>query len=385
MASSARVKKTQVPEILFRLPDDSCLKFARPYATGKQVDWFMTNRNPGVYASSLKPKGKHYKVDLWSSRTNFVLVAADIDSLPVTHDSYDSLFQDLQRRFIVGTAITARSASGKVKVFFLVQLPHGVAMTNAIAGATLNYLFSFNPQVAKCLDKGTGTRITYLNHDVLVSLSQGLPHLSAIPAVLPKGLKLLGRGSGVISSITPATNQTRPYRIYADNIEKVIPGVKFKGARDGLLRILLEAPQLLGKQGFGISTKKAAKDLGVSQPRLSKLRKHFEKIGWLIAVDDRSYVPGNVAIRFKAAGELELALRKRFSFNNIDIVVPTSIPDGQWNKELGKLVGILQPSHTLDEVTAKIAAIKGAADGSRLKQASQWYSWWQAQRAKGAA
>lgn len=108
---------------LFKLPDGSTLKYAPHWQTGPQSNWFMSHDDHRVWEASRGPKNRQYRVNLWSSQTDLNIVAADIDKLPEGFASFDSLYDYLNAIFPKDHAIVARSASGNVKVFFLIETP----------------------------------------------------------------------------------------------------------------------------------------------------------------------------------------------------------------------------------------------------------------------
>ncbi len=353
---------------LFNLPDGSTLKFATHWQKGPINNWFFSHDDKRVWKASTQAKGKQYKVDLWSSRTNLIVLCADIDKLPSFYSCYDSLYQFLKLVLSKETAVVARSASGKVKCFFLVDI--GNSKINAsLAKATLESIFCFNNDIFNCLDlSSTGMRITYLNHSVLLALVKGLSLLNPISAV-----DIDGQEDNVYSS---SIGTSKPLRQYTGDLNLIFPQYNFIGVKAGLLRILLESKELLTSEGFGISLKKVSKDVNKSFQRVHIAKKYFQKLNWIEKIDDY-YIPGKKAKMYRASGELKDALVKKFRSVSDKIVVPSSIPDKEWNSSLGSIIGRLFQSHTIEETLEKIKKIEGARIGDRLQQARKWYLWFQ--------
>jgi hypothetical protein len=250
-------------------------------------------------------------------------------------------------------------------------------MTSAIAIATLKKIFDFDPSLSAALDlSASSLRITYLSEPIIGPLSRGLPYLKPILAVLEddKGQ----RGSHSNTTIGP--KDFKPYRTYEGTLDDLLPAHRFRRTRDQFIRILLGSKELLHHQGFGISTPKISKQLGVSQQLIWRYRRSCERDGWLVVASTRHFIPGQKAIRFRASGQLAVALKALHSISISKMEIPNSIPDGHWHRTLGTLIKELSVSHTLEEVIAVISKIEGAKVGTRLKQARGWYLWWKKRR-----
>jgi hypothetical protein len=118
-----RLPNHQKKEHLFNLPDGATLKFAPHWKTGPQSLWFMSFDDTRVWEASRNEKSKQYRVNLWSSSTDLFVIAADFDDLPKGFCSFDALYEYFRLIFNEQEAIVARSASNKVKLFFLVEVP----------------------------------------------------------------------------------------------------------------------------------------------------------------------------------------------------------------------------------------------------------------------
>jgi hypothetical protein len=357
---------------LFILPDGSTLKFAPYWQAGSQSDWFYSFDDVRVWEASLNEKGKQYRVNLWSSNTHLYVIAADCDRLPEGFHSFDALYEYFRLIFDKNSAIVARSASGKAKLFFLIEMPSEIIdMNTQIAIDTLEKIFAFDLSLFESLDlTPSSLRISYLNESVLKALSENLPLLLPISGVLPEGPR------GVITNTT--RSNSKPYRLYEGPIPDSLP--KLRGAGEEFQRILLASPGLLTPSYFGIPTPTIANQLNVTQQMIWRYRNRFERKGLLAVASNRHFVPGKKAIRFQAAGALEVALRKLYSRANEKVELPASIPDGQWHRTLGTLIRLLSLSFTLDEVLAQVRTIDGAHVGTRMKQARGWYLWWKKKR-----
>lgn len=354
---------------LFNLPDGSTLKIAPPGTRGPQSNWYMSFDTPSVWRAAGGRKGRQYRVNLWSSSTNLYVIAADYDVLPPGFSDFDALFTYLGAIFSKSEAIVARSVSGKVKIFFLVETPSEIDMDAEIAIETMAKIFSFDSDLFNCVDRSkAGLSISYLNQGVLRPLVEGLPHLHAISVVLPEGV------GGFNTSTTDRKQLKKPLRSYQGSLE-IIPDFKGSGAKENFLRILLESKQLLCPNGFGISTLKISKQIGVCQQLVSRLRNEFVGMKWLVPLDEGKFFPGKMAKRFMASSVLASALKKVHPMNK-DVVIPDSIPDHCWNDQLGRLVGRLFRNHSLEEVLLKIGTIEGSRIGTRMRQARNWYEWY---------
>lgn len=351
------------PKHLFNLPNDSTLKIAPPFAKGRQANWFMSHDKKAVWDCSDLAKGKNYRVNLWSSSTDLNILAADFDKLPSGFSNFDDLYSHFKGKFTQEQAVIARSASGKVKLFFLVQSD---SINKSIAVDTLKSLFAYNGNLFSCLDTSiNGLRITYLNRSVLTSLNSGVSKLKPITAIV-KG-----------SEFNTSRTQAPPYRIWKGSLDVIPKAKSFPVGKQELVRILLCSPQLISEAGFFLSTLKASRDLCLSQSLICRYRKQLEKLGWLEAMKGREYSRGKRAIGFKASGDLAVALDKLYpqsdTFRPMTPVLPTKIPDGEWNEKLGELTGKLLHL-PLEQVLKQIDSIEGS-NPERLKKAENWYKW----------
>ena len=106
---------------LFNLPNGASLKFAPHWKIGRQSDWYYSFNDQRVWEAGDKGKGKQYLLNLWSSRTDLSVVAADYDELPFGFHDWDRFAEYMSMVFSPSQAIVCRSSSNKVKVFFLVE------------------------------------------------------------------------------------------------------------------------------------------------------------------------------------------------------------------------------------------------------------------------
>lgn len=355
---------------LFNLPDGATLKFAPPYWPKPISSWFMSHDDQRVWKASSLEKRKQYRLNLWSSSTNLYVLAADFDSLPYGYSDYDALAERLQKLFSPIEAVITRSASNKVKAFFLVATPNDIEMDRAIATETLNKIFMFDVDLFYSLDLSTtALRITYLNQDVLNGLSSNLYKLKPISCALPVDFE----DSKVINTSTTGTGMPKPYRSYMGEISPLLKKIKLNSIQERVLRILLEAKQLITPYGFCISTSKISKDLDVSQQLISRYRRGLEKEGWLKILGPRFYVPGKRALRFVADGDLATVMSEMYT---VKLIIPETIADGAWQTTLLRLMSFLQKFHTLAEALAIVSQIRGSKEKGRLKKAEGLYKWY---------
>lgn len=356
---------------LFNLPDGSTLKFAPPYLKGLQANWFYSFDDKRVWEASEMPKGKQYRLNLWSSFTDLNIVAADFDELSPAFSSFDALALYLSSVFSPDEAIVSRSSSNKVKVFFLVKTPPNIEISHEIALDTLARIFDFDLDLFALVDRNLAAlRVTYLNKTILKDLNQRISSLTPIACVLPE------LGSGEDGLNTNTTLRSVPYRSYRGDIAAFFTDVRLIGASERFVRILLESRQLLSPNGFGISTRKVSREIKASQQRVSTIRKRFVNIGWLQSLG-QGYVPGKLAKRFKASGQLANALRQIYPHVK-SFEIPKFIPAGQWNSQVGRLVGrMFHAGFDIERTLAFIRSIDGSSVGDRMRQATKWFKWYE--------
>ena len=311
-------------------------------------------------------------LNLWSSGGNSHLVAADFDDHPIADDDFEPLVMLLRQRFSPEQAIVARSASGKVKVFFLIVLPNGQKMEFGIAKQVISATFRHDEQLLSCIDLSLAAlKITYLSDGLIESLHSGLKILQPFYSPLSVGHH---------NPFTSASKTTAPpFKSYRGELGHLGIETPSSESHEAVLRILLAMPGLLRPSGYALPTGKLGIDAGYSRQRGSQVRRDYTLNGYL-CLHDSHYAPKGRAQIFRASGELRAALLKLYpdyDINSTTAAIPSSIPDGKWNEELGKIIGrLFAAGRNREEALIAVTKIPGSDKKDRLQQADAWYDWY---------
>lgn len=361
---------------LVELSNGKPCKFSPPFTKGKQSNWYMTYDRPSIWKAADEAKGRQYKLNLWSSRSDFHLIAADFDQIPSGFSSFDDVATFHKTKYMPNEAVVSRSASNKVKVFFLVELPPNMKISAPIAIEALRVIYLDQKGLFDSLDLAPqALSVTYLSRGVLEALVPGVSLLS--PILDAKSLnRLLLEDSGWYNSSGTAKPTAVSLRTYSGSLDGLLQTTGINPTKLKFIRILLESTQLTYANGFGISPTKIAAQLGVSRRLINAYRAQLEGSGWLVLAEGkRHFIPGKKAIRFKAAGALAEALNK-LGKKPKPVHIPKKIETGRWNESLRSIVAQLYLSKSIEEIVDIVGGIEGADEGSRMKQAIGWYRYY---------
>ena len=318
------VKKTK-PDYLCELPNSSRLKWGLPIRGDKLAAYYRQQDEhllKNTIATATRQKIKRYQpdVDLWSSKTNMHVICADLDCHPEGYAGFtEELFTTLKNSYT--NAAIARSLSGKIKMFFVVELPkYRRMMDTDIALLTLKKIFEKAPHFFKaCGHEQNDLRRCFINEDIRLCLKE-VKNLVPHPATIPPR-RLLNRQEGTIPEL----------------LKIFLRGAKKPEAQKEFLRILLATPELIDDNGFCLSQLQLCENINrrhkISRPTITGWIKKLVKDGWLKCINQKFVPEGDTrhAKRYVADNELhdaiDLNTRSRYK-------LPSEIEDGTWNKEI---------------------------------------------------
>jgi hypothetical protein len=330
----SKVPLTRQLDHLFLLSNGSHLSFAHPKDKGNQKKWYRSKVVPTWAVASFKAKESRFRLGLWSSGSTLHVVSADFDQVPLGFGSYDRLFQYLQAT-LGHLGIVSRSVSGKVKMFFVVDIPSNVGMSSEIALDTLSKILP--DDLFDFIDKSEAAlSLTFLTKGLIEDL-KGLKDVDPIPCVLDSIGNEDAKGGYYYSG-----NAKHKFKPYTGEIGQMLKeeAKLLSVQKEAVFRILLNI-NALRKDGFCLSSVKIGRECSVSHRTVRFWFTRWTDTGVLICINKQYNFRG--ATTYKGA----TIAAKKYKFNdNIKLPplqkqplkalepLPTSILDEQWREAL---------------------------------------------------
>lgn len=312
-------------EYLLTLPNKTHISYAFPQdlkKAGGQFQWFRSFYDYRIVNRIPKKKKSSPRLGLWSPRGNQKIICGDFDELPSDYDSWDTFHLDMKKRYS-SKGYVFRSVSGKVKVFFLVELK-----TNFINHKMGKYILS------KLLEKNhfsqvdtsyTGMSICYTNPIMIAGFRKWL---ESSPE--PQKVNL----APVFRKIA-----NHNFDIHKGKLPKILEMKFIKGnkAKELLCRILLRQRRMAMKSGFDIPTTKFSRELGVDQKTVHRWRNELVELNFITCIDE-TYKINKKGMTYKALGlfkKITIQIFKTIKDKTKKFhALPTTIADGMWHSTI---------------------------------------------------
>lgn len=317
-------------EYLFQLPNMTHLSYAFPQdlvkVGGSQFKWYHSFYDYRVVNKTPKKKDKAPRLGLWSARGNQKIICADFDNLPKGRTRWNKFFEEIKNKY--PNDFVFRSQSGKVKIFFLVELKTGY-INHKMANYILQKLLS--PELYDAVDNSLlGMSVCY-SHPVMV---QGFRDW----------LKVNPRPRRVNLAPLFRKISNHNFKIHEGKLPKLIMQkfVKKNKSKELFVRILLRQRRMAMKSGFDIPTTKFARELGVDQKTVHRWRNELVECGFIVCSDD-TYKINKKAMTYKAVGLFRQIVKNIFTAiirgkksGKSFYKLPEVIPDGEWQTTIWK-------------------------------------------------
>jgi DNA-binding Lrp family transcriptional regulator len=351
-----------VSDYLFKLPDGTHLSYAFPYdlkKCGKQFKWFRSFKDYRVVSVTPQKKSHAPRLGLWTSRGTTKFVCADFDKLPVGYSRWSQFEEAVREKF--PNDYVFKSASGKVKVLFLVELYRGYIDCKRAKYALKQILPS---AWYKVVDTSYfGMSITYLNPMIVAGLCR---YLETKPVARKINFSPLFR----------KTVDGHFFKAHEGPLPKYLQKfVKGNRGKEMFCRILFRQRGMAMKKGFDIPTTKFANELGVSQKTVHRWREELISLG-LIKCIDKKYKINKKAQTFKAIGLFKKTVIRIFTSVKTKvsgkykkhISLPTQIEDGNWHSTIWDLSKYFFRDRQ-EEFLAWVASVPDSDTKRRLRKA----------------
>ena len=330
---------------IFILPNGSILPYSLPGDSGNQR--FFRTKKTKRFRSSLQSTKKEDLplLHCWKSDSNLVLINADFDEEP---DAYGFADFDRLEEFLLSTighlGIVTRSASNKVKVFFLLNLPQDIEITKDIALDTLSKILP--DDLSEHIDhRLSALSKSYITERMCIDINTSLFTLIPIEPVLDSVEEnpVKGEYSSCIPyyQATPTLEAQNFGNLISQRLSEEVNRTK---TLEQIMLFLMAAPSLV-TTGFQISQKKLGVTAGVSQKTISLYLSKLLNAGLLYTVN-KTYVPDKQAKTYRFAGLFRVLFKMFFDRPSSFIrkprrsrsELPSRINDGEWNDTMVKNV-----------------------------------------------
>ena len=309
---------------LFTLPNGTHLSYAYPkdLKCGGQFKWYRSYNCFKITQINPIKKNRAPRIGLWSARGSQKLICADFDHLPASYRTWDKFYQDVKRTY--PNDFVFRSMSGKVKVFFLIELKTGYINTKT-ARYIIEQLVPKN-WVKSCDISYLGLSVCYTTPDMVRKLCAWLknsPNLRRVN-LAPLFRKISDHNFDIHKGKLPKS------------LDKFIRGNKSK---ELFCRMLLRQRRMAMASGFDIPTTKFARELGVGQKTVHRWRQELIELNFITCIDE-TYKINKKAMTFKAIGLFKKIIKEIFTKTKTKILTstvpdfPKKILDGDWHKEV---------------------------------------------------